>query len=72
MPPTTMTNSSVKCKDRQHLSDIQIAFMLTFNKVKVTQEKIIEYVKCSYGTIQNVLNNYVFETFQGHHKHQEY
>ena len=40
--------------------------------MKATQEKKAEYIKCSHGTVQNMLNNYVFKAFQGHHKCREY
>src|SRR5438046_323972 len=42
-----MSDSPALHKLGQHLSDIQIAFVLAFDKVKVTQREIASLVKCS-------------------------
>jgi transcriptional antiterminator len=67
-----MTDTPMVRKDGQHLSDIQIAFVLAFDKVKVTQRNIASLVKCSRKAVRNALANYTFETFQGRHERREY
>ena len=60
-----MNDSQAIHKFGQHLSDIQVAFVLTFDKVKVTQQKIASLVNCSRNAVRTVLTNYTFETFKG-------
>ena len=67
-----MASSLAARKDGEHLSDIQIAFVLAFDKVKVTQRKIASFIKCSRKAVRNALANYAFETFQGRHERREY
>ena len=64
--PIDMSESAAVHKQGQHLSDIQIAFVLAFDKVKVTQRKIASLVRCSRKAVRNALDNYTFETFNGH------
>ena len=67
-----MASSLAARKDGEHLSDIQIAFVLAFDKVKVTQRKIASFIKCSRKAVRNALANYAFETFQGRHERRKY
>jgi len=67
-----MGASAAVHKQRQHLSDIQNAFVLAFDKVKITQRKIASLVKCSRKAVRNALNNYTFETFNGHKPRRDY
>src|SRR5579859_1960506 len=67
-----MGDSAAVHKQGQHLSDIQIAFVLTFDKVKVTQWKIAALVKCSRKAIRTALDNYTFETFNVHKPRRDY
>ena len=60
-----MNDSQAIHKFGQHLSDIQVAFVLTFDKVKVTQQKIASLVNCSRNAVRTALTNYTFETFKG-------
>ena len=60
-----MNDSQAIHKFGQHLSDIQVAFILTFDKVKVTQQKIASLVNCSRNAVRTALTNYTFETFKG-------
>ena len=69
---TIITEAPAVRKDGQHLSDIQIAFVLEFHKVKVTQRNIASLIKCSRKAVRNALTNYTFETFQGRHERREY
>jgi len=58
-----MTDFPAVRKDRQHLSDIQVAFVVVFDKVKLTQRKIVSFVKCSRKAVRDALANYIFDTF---------
>jgi hypothetical protein len=60
-----MNDSQAIHKFGQHLSDIQVAFILAFDKVKVTQRKIASLVNCSRNAVRTALTNYTFETFKG-------
>ena len=60
-----MNDSQAIHKFGQHLSDIQVAFVLAFDKVKVTQQKIASLVNCSRNAVRTALTNYTFETFKG-------
>jgi len=60
-----MNDPTAKRKDEEHLSNIQIAFVLAFNKVKTSQWEIMKYIKCSRGAVWNILDNYIFDTFNG-------
>jgi hypothetical protein len=53
-----MNDSQAIHKFGQHLSDIQIAFILAFDKVKVTQRKIASLVNCSRNAVRTALTNY--------------
>src|SRR5947207_4397778 len=63
---TDMHDSPAVHKLGQHLSDIQIAFVLMFDKVKITQHKIASLIKCSRQAVRTALANYTFDTFKGH------
>src|SRR5579862_8434200 len=67
-----MNDTPAQHKFGQHLSDIQIAFVLTLDKVKTTQRKIASLVKCSRKAIRNALANYTFETFKEHKARRKY
>ena len=67
-----MGKSAAVHKQGQHLSDIQMAFVLVFDKVKVAQRKIASIVKCSRKAVRNTLNNYTFKTFNGHKPRRDY
>src|SRR5438045_4747298 len=44
--------------------NIDIEKILKLNKVKESQRQIAKFMKCSRKAIQNILANYLFETFQ--------
>src|SRR5579859_1365652 len=67
-----MSDSPAIHKLGQHLSDIQVAFVLAFDKVKVTQREIASLVKCSRKAVRNALANYTFETFKGRKPRRNY
>ena len=67
-----MNDAMSKCKYREHLSDVQIAFILIFDKVKTSQWEIVKYIKYSHDAVRNVLNNYNFDTFKRHQPRWEY
>ena len=67
-----MAESAAVHKQGQHLSDVQIAFVLVFDKVKVIQRMIASLVKCSRKAVGNALNNYTFKTFKGHKPRRDY
>jgi len=67
-----MNDSQAIHKFGQHLSDIQVAFVLAFDKVKVTQQKIASLVHCSRNAVRTALTNYTFETFKGCKPHCNY
>jgi hypothetical protein len=67
-----MNDSTASGKDGQHLSDIQIAFVLAFHQAKVTQRTIAKFVKCSLGAFRNIFDSYTFDTFKGRQPQREY
>src|SRR5579859_1066635 len=50
----------------KHFSDVDIGKILGLDKAKESQRQIAKFMKCSRKAIQNILANYLFETFQGH------
>ena len=67
-----MSDAPAQHEFGQHLSDIQIAFVLALDKVKTTQRKITSLVKCSRKAVRNALANYTFETFKGRKARRKY
>ena len=56
----------------EHLSDIDIAKILAFDKADISQREIARLVKCSRSAVQKVLRTYLFETFQGRNQQYTY
>ena len=67
-----MTGSSGPRLPGQHLSDVDIGKILGLAKAELPQRIIASLMKCSQKAIQNVLANYLFETFQGRSPRREY
>lgn len=67
-----MTDSPKVRHSGEHLSNIDIAKILAFDKVKTSQRKIASFIKCSRAAVQHVLTTYLFETFQGRNQRREY
>src|SRR5271169_6606535 len=62
----TMTeNVPPKPDTGKHLSDADIRKILGLAKASMSQRTIANLMKCSKTAVQNVLANYLFETFQG-------
>ena len=60
-----ISNSPALHKLEQHLSNIQIVFVLAFHKVNVTQREIASILTSSRKAVRNALANYIFEIFKG-------
>ena len=60
----TMTEPPAEQCSGQHLSDINIAKILTLDKASIFQREIMSLVKCSWIHVQGVLATYTFKTFQ--------
>jgi transposase len=56
----------------EHLSDIDIAKILAFDKADTSQREIAQLVKCSRSAVQEILRTYLFETFQGRNQRRTY
>jgi len=56
----------------EHLSDIDIAKILTLAKAFTSERKIASLIKCSKTSVYDTLNTYDFETFQGCNSGREY
>ena len=56
----------------QHLTDIDIAEILAFEKAEIPQQEIASLMKCSKHAVQHTLATYLFETFRGHNPRREY
>ena len=56
----------------KHLSDVNIGKILGLAKAIMSQRKIVNVMKCSRKAVQNILVNYLFETFQGRGPRCEY
>ena len=67
-----MADSPVERQPRKHLTDIDIAKILTLAKAIMPQRKIAALMKCSQKAVQHTLATYLFETFQGRNLRQEY
>src|SRR5579871_3127185 len=67
-----MMEPPVMRKVRQHLSDIDIAKILTLDKVLIPQREITSLVKCSQKVVEDALANYLFEMFSGQKPRREY
>ena len=65
MNNNTTMNFQTARHNGEHLTNIDITKILAFDKVKTSQREIVHFIKCSRGTIQNILGTYLFETFQG-------
>src|SRR5436190_9974012 len=67
-----MTSTAEPRQSGQHLSDVDIAKILGLDKAGESQRPIAKHMKCSLKAVQNALNNYDFDTFQGRHSRREY
>jgi transposase len=67
-----MTSTAESRQSGQHLSDIDIAKILGLDKAGQSQRAIAKHMKCSLKAVQNALNNFDFDTFQGRHPRREY
>ena len=67
-----MTSTAEPRQSGQHLSDVDIAKILGLDKAGESQRPIAKHMKCSLKAVQNALNNYDFDTFQGRHSQREY
>ena len=67
-----MTKSPTVRSSREHLSDIDIAKILAFDKVSIPQRQIASLVKCSRTGVQRILTTYRFETFRGRNLRRDY
>src|SRR5579859_4406827 len=65
-------NHSDERKAGKHLSDIEIAEILTLGKVNISQPKITLLLKCSRKAIEDTVTMDCFETFQGCNPWREY
>ena len=58
-----MTEPLAIQRNREHLSDVDIAKILAWDKALTSQREIVSLVKCSRTGIQRVLETLDFEMF---------